>query len=228
MILLTNDIDIEKIKIKNKLKYSDNNYFIPIKYNKTDLTIQTPKLYNYGINKKFNKEYINLSFKNIKDSLELKEFYKILNKIYDKINNKYKGNNFIKECNKEKYIRLKINKNTIFFDNRKNKIDNIIKNTYGNYIIYLYGLWIKDDIISYQWYLLQAKIDIPLYLEKYSFIDNKKIPPPPPLPPKFISKPYKLNIKNKKEPLKKKNNHVAPTVEELQNILNKFKKKSII
>ena len=89
-------------------------------------------------------------------------------------------------------MKLKILNNTLFFDNKKQKINTIENLTYGKFIIHLNGLWIINNIITYEWVMLQAKIDIPLHLCEYAFIDEddiklkgkgkgKGIPPPPPL-----------------------------------------------
>lgn len=228
MILLTKDINIKEISILNKYKYSNEYIFVPIKYNKKDFVIQTPKLYNnYGVNNRFKNKSIDLSFQNIENDDNIKDFLKVLNKIYKLVQKKYNTQHFIRNYNNTKYIRLKINDKSLFFDNRKNIINEIFRNTYGNYIICLNGLWINKEKITYQWNLLQAKIDLPLYLDKYSFIDSdKKIPPPPPLPPP-PSKSTKNNIiikKNNLKPKEEKNSSFSPTVEELQNILIKFKK----
>ena len=74
----------------------------------------------------------------------------------------------------------------------------MITNTYGLFIIHLQGFWIIENDIYFQWYLLQAKIDIPISLNEYSFIDEQKKmpPPPPPLPPPNFKKKIKTNIIN--------------------------------
>ena len=242
MILLSNNFDINLLSIKKKLKYPNNFTFIPIKYNNNnDLVIQTPKLYSkYGINNKYEREFIDISFLNIENDTSIKKFIDILDEIYLKINKKYKANHFIKD---KKYIRFKLSSNVIIYDNRKKKLTNINGNTYGNYIIYLHGIWIKDNIISYEWILLQAKIYIPFYLTDYSFIedikdikdikDNKQTklrlnppPPPPPLPKsftkKYVNNKPKIQSKNQ---LKKKNNlYIPPTLDDITKILLKFKK----
>ena len=90
----------------------------------------------------------------------------------------------------------------------------------------------NKDKITFKWNLLQAKIDLPLYLDKYSFIElEKKIPlppPPPPLPPKPKPKNPIIIKKNKNKPKVEKNTGYSPTVQELQNILIRFQKKSIV
>ena len=60
----------------------------------------------------------------------------------------------------------------LIYDEHKNKLNEINKFTYGNFIIHLDGLWLNNNSIWFQWYLLQAKIKIPLHLKEYSFIDE--------------------------------------------------------
>ena len=230
MILLPNEFDSNLLSIKKKLKYNEKFTFVPIKYNNSDLVIQTPKLYSeYGINNKYKTKYIDLSFINIENDSTIQKFIEILNAIYLKINKKYKRDTFLKVYNNNKYIRLKILNNAIIYDERKNKINNINPNTYGNYIIYLYGLWIKDSIISYQWNLLQAKINIPLCLSNYAFIDEikKNIPPPPPLPPPSASKKYipkKVKKNNINKLIKENKLYLPPSLDEISKVLLQFKK----
>lgn len=230
-ILLTNDVNIKNINIRNKLKYSNNFDFVPITYNKTDFIIQTPKLYSkYGINNFFkNNNYIDLSFKNIDNDDEVFLFLKLLNNINNHIKSKYQIKDYIKNYDNEKIIRFKINKYTTFYDNRKNKITNISRNTYGNYIICLSGLWINKDSISCEWRLLQAKIYLPVHLTDYSFID-KKIPPPPPLPKFGLKKENKIIIekKNKTQTQKNKEIIVPHSLEEITKVLLNLKKKKSI
>ena len=246
MILTYKDINNCNISYLKKLKYSKSFTFIPIKYNNDDLVIQTPKLYSkYGINNKYEREFIDVSFLNKENDTSIKKFIDILDEIYLKINKKYKTNHFIKD--NEKYIRFKLSSNTIIYDERKKELTNINGNTYGNYIIYLHGIWIKDNIISYEWILLQAKIYTPFYLTDYSFIEdiknntindkynkyNKQTklrsnpPPPPPPLPKSFTKKY-INNKPKiqsKDKLKTKNNsYIPPTLDDITKILLKFKK----
>ena len=93
-------------------------------------------------------------------------------------------------------MRFKVLENTLFFDQNKNKIDLLENLTYGEFIIHLQGLWLINNKLHFDWILLQGKIDMPLYLSEYSFIDynygyskgkglgkGKSIPPPPPTLP---------------------------------------------
>jgi hypothetical protein len=191
-------INSKNINIKKKLKYSENCTLIPIKYDNIDLIIQTPKMYiPYGEKYVYNnnkKKYVDISFQNMNNDNNIKIFYDNLFLIYNKINEfyEYDVDDIIKKYNKNDLLRLKINKNILIYDQNRNNIDKIINNTYGNFIIHLQGLWLMNNTLYFHWELLQCKIDIPLYLTEYSFIDDIKpiinkgkgkgkcIPPPPP------------------------------------------------
>ena len=206
-------IDPKNINIKKKLKYSEHCTLIPIKYNNDDLIIQTPKMYipfgeKFVYNNK-NKKYVDISFLNIENDNNIKIFYNNLNIIFDKINNfyKYDVDDIIKKYNKNDLLRLKITKNILIYNQKRENIDKIINNTYGSFIIHLYGLWLMNDTLYFHWELLQCKLDIPIYLSEYSFIDDVKpifnkgkgkgkgkcVPPPP--PPLKIESKYDKMIK---------------------------------
>ena len=206
-------IDPKNINIKKKLKYSEHCTLIPIKYNNDDLIIQTPKMYipfgeKFVYNNK-NKKYVDISFLNIENDNNIKIFYNNLNIIFDKINNfyKYDVDDIIKKYNKNDLLRLKITKNILIYNQKRENIDKIINNTYGSFIIHLYGLWLMNDTLYFHWELLQCKLDIPIYLSEYSFIDDVKpifnkgkgkgkgIPPPPPPPPPNTQSKYDKMIK---------------------------------
>ena len=205
-------IDPKNINIKKKLKYSEHCTLIPIKYNNDDLIIQTPKMYipfgeKFVYNNK-NKKYVDISFLNIENDNNIKIFYNNLNIIFDKINNfyKYDVDDIIKKYNKNDLLRLKITKKILIYNQKRENIDKIINNTYGSFIIHLYGLWLMNDTLYFHWELLQCKLDIPIYLSEYSFIDDVKpifnkgkgkgkgkcVPPPPPPPLKIESKYDKM------------------------------------
>ena len=228
MILLgKEDIHIKNINLKKKLKYSNNFSFVGLTYLKKDILIQTPKLYcQYGINEKYDKNFIDLSFKNIDNDKSVKNLKNNLEMIYNLIKDKYKKFNvvnYIKNLN----IRLKVKDNMQIYDQKKNRIDKLLPNTYGNYIIYLQGFWIIDNDIYFQWYVLQAKIDLPLFLEEYSFVDeNKKIPKPPPLPPPlpiFKKNNSKIIIGKKKSIIQKDKELDVPSLDEIKSALSRLK-----
>ena len=234
-------IDSKNINLKKNLYYSDNYTFVPLSYNKKDILLQTPKLYSkYGINNnsKYDTNYIDLSLKNIINDKSIEKFKNNLEIIYNKINTKYSNNyniiNYLKNINNEIIFRLKIQDNLLIFDQNKNKLEHMITNTYGLFIIHLQGCWIIDNDIYFQWYLLQAKIDIPIFLNEYSFIDEQKKmpPPPPPLPPQNFKKKIKTNIINNNN---NNNNNVlikkvdknkdikVPSLNDIKNALNNLK-----
>ena len=182
-------VDYDKINIKQKLNYLNEFTFIPIKYDNQDFVIQTPKLFIPFNIKEFNdKKYLNLSFQNIKNDKKVQLFYENLELIYKKvkeITKKYEIKDFLRKFNENHLMRFKVLDNTIFFDHNKNRINSIENLTYGEFIIHLQGLWLINNKLNFDWILLQGKIDMPLYLSKYSFIDDnkgkgKRIPPPPP------------------------------------------------
>jgi hypothetical protein len=209
-MIYNQSIQSKDINIKKFLKYSDNYTLIPIKYKNNDLIIQTPKMYiPYGEKFVYNnndKKYVDISFQNIENDKNIELFYHNLDIIHSKINKVFDGYNvddLIKIYNKNELLRLKINKGILIYDHNQNIIDKIIPNTYGYFIIHLHGLWVNknNNNIYYHWVLLQSKLDIPLYLTEYSFIDDtpqiskgkgmgkgKSIPPPPP-PSLILPKP---------------------------------------
>jgi hypothetical protein len=192
--------EYDKINIKPKLNYLNEFTFIPIKYDNKDFVIQTPKLFIPFNIKEFNdKRYLDLSFQNIKNDKNVKLLYENLELIYKKvkeITKKYEIKDFLREFNESFLMRFKVLENTLFFDQNKNKIDLLENLTYGEFIIHLQGLWLINNKLNFDWILLQGKIDMPLYLSEYSFIDynygyskgkglgkGKSIPPPPPTLP---------------------------------------------
>ena len=228
MILLGKlDIDIKNINFKKELKYSNHFSFVGLTYLKKDILIQTPKLYcQYGINEKYDKNFIDLSFRNIENDKSVNNLKNNLEKVYNLIEDKYKKFNvvnYIKNLN----LRLKVKENMQVYDQKKNKIDKLLPNTYGNYIIYLQGFWIIENDIYFQWYVLQAKIDLPLFLEEYSFIDEtkpiSKPPPPPPPLPNFKKSETKIIISKKRSTIKKEKELDVPSLDEIKSALSRLK-----
>ena len=195
------NININNIIIKSKLKYGDGYIFNPIKIDKNNFVIETPKLYiPYKIKNINNKNYITLSFQNKEYNKDTLLFYNLIIKIYNLIKIKYK--NLIEPFKNKDHLSLKIIENHLIYNQYQKRINNIPTNTYRNFIIHLYGIWDINGEKKFQWHLLQSKINMPLYLDKYSFKNEKKgipPPPPPPLPKKIKSLNYfKKNYKNNK------------------------------
>ena len=227
-------LDSKNINYKRKLKYSEEFSFVGISYSKKDFCIQTPKLYSkYGLNKKYDKYFIDLSLQNICNDDNIKILLDDFNMIYDTIKNKYKNYNVVNSL-KNDTIRFKTKSDFKVYDSNRILLESVLPNTYGNYIIYLQGIWLIERDIYFQWYTLQAKIDMPLNLEEYAFLDSIKvdIPKPPPLP-NFIPKPPPLpNFKKvekkivvQKKAVKKlvKKEIDVPTLEEIMLALSKLK-----
>ena len=71
-------------------------------------------------------------------------------------------------------MRLKVSLNSRFYDNSKNHLYKINPFSYGIFIIGLEGLWIHNNEIWFQWYLLQARLEKPTFLNEYAFIEDEK------------------------------------------------------
>ena len=81
VILKHNDINIKDIIIKKQINISDDFTNYPIKYNNSNLVIQTPIVFlPFGINKFNNKSYIDFAFINSKNDKTMKvSLFLILN-----------------------------------------------------------------------------------------------------------------------------------------------------
>ena len=168
---------------KNILKYSEDFSFIPLRilYENRfrECLFQTPKLFlPYGKQKLNNGKYIiDLSFQNKENDEDNKNFLEILKKIYNTIKEKYKDynvNSFLKKTDFDYTMRLKVSLNSRFYDNSKNQLYKIDPFSYGIFIIGLEGLWMHNDEIWFQWYLLQARLEKPTFLNEYAFIEDEK------------------------------------------------------
>ena len=176
-----------KLTFLKKLKYSDSFSFVPIKvYNSEDekynnCIFQTPYLFSpYGIQRtNKDKEIIDLSFFNKENDSNCFNFINTLENIYKEIQEKYKKeynvNNFLKNTNYNECMRLKISPECLLFDTEKNKIKKIDSFSYGIFLIELHGIWITDNEIWIQWYLLQGKIIKPIEINDFLIIEDKEI-----------------------------------------------------
>ena len=245
MILHHKDLKIKEnlLRLKKQFNYSKDLSFIPILYDKKELLIQSPHMFipfeikNYSEN--FKKKYLDLTFQNNSDK-ETLNFIENLNIIFKKVKDVYINytiNEFIKETDIYKWMRFKIDDDTLFFNQYKEKINSFSNKSFGVFIFSLNGLWLMKGKIWFNWKILQCKIHIPTKLKEYLFIDEdiesdnlsnkpiiqKKIPPPP------INK-NKNSIKdqiskNKLIPKKNiKNNSFTPSIDEIMLALKTLNK----
>ena len=168
---------------KKSLKYSKDFIFIPLRIfyenNFRECLFQTPKLFlPYGKQKLDNGKYIvDLSFQNKNNDKDNIIFLRNLQNIFDIIKDKYKDynvNSFLKQTSFDYTMRLKVSLNSKFYDNSRNHLYKIDPFSYGIFIIGLEGLWIHNNEIWFQWYLLQARLDKPTFLNEYAFIEEDK------------------------------------------------------
>ena len=223
-------LESKNINYKIKLKYSEEFSFVGISYLKKDFCIQSPKLYSkYGLNTKYDKYFIDLSLQNICNDKNIKIFKDNYNMIYNTIKNKYKNYNVVNPL-KNDTIRFKTKSDFKVYDTNRDTLDSVLPNTYGNYIVYLQGIWLIQNDIYFQWYTLQAKIDMPLNLEEYAFLDDnipkppplkKNIPKPPPLP--NFKKSSNMIIPKKKVVIVKNKSIDVPTLDDIMIALSKLK-----
>lgn len=241
MILHYQDINQSTLSFHKTLKYSDNCSFIPVHF-KDKYAIQTPTMYiPYGIIQNNNKRFLDITFYNIDNDNDLKEFLNSLKLIYKVILTKYKEysvNDFLKNTQFNQSLRLKVDQNALFFNEAKQKINTVKSNYYGRFLISLYGLWLINNEIWIQWILIQAKMIEPVYFTNLLIDENsnqqnmnkKNIPPPPPLP-QFKKSSSKIIIKksssNKKDKYISNKHFEVPSIEELQTILSKLKKSNL-
>jgi len=169
---------------KKPLKYSGEFTFVPLRIyhenNFSECIFQTPKLFlPYGKQKLQNDKFvIDLSFQNKENDEDTGIFLRNLKEIFYTIERKYKDynvNSFLKKTNFDYTMRLKVSLNSKFYDNSKNNLYKIEPFSYGIFIIGLEGLWIHNNEIWFQWYLLQGRLERPSFIEEYAFIEDPLI-----------------------------------------------------
>ena len=215
------------LKFKNKQKYSDDFTYIPIK---TESYLQTPKvLIPYGINDE--KNTIDIIYLNIDHDKNIKKLINKFNNIYNQVNKKFANYN-VHHFLKDKLMRLKLKKYKIYNQHKK-EIYKFPNNYYGQLIIYLDGLWMVNNDIWFNWIALQIKIEEPIYLQSYSFIDEKRVvpkppPPPPPLPPVTKKSVNKIIINKNLNKIDKKTDTIPEiSLDEVKDILKNLNRINI-
>lgn len=177
------------IRFQKPLSYMDDFTFVPVKITeegcRDPCILQTPLLFSpYGIQTRDSKQSVVLSFLNRKNDKSLDKFYEHLRNIYNivrtKYSKKYTVNEFLRETMYGECLRLKVNNHLSVFDQTKERTHTIPSFSYGWFMMNLHGLWISENQLWFQWYLVQAKIIVPIHFQEYMFIDDSPDPEPPP------------------------------------------------
>jgi len=189
-IIHLEQVIIENLKLKNKLKLSNNYEIIPLQYQTQDLILQTPKMsLPFGITIFNKQEYLKLSFSNSANDPQLVIFQNLIhnlnNYLKECVSLEFKSYTFISPLDKYKnfpyMLSTKIfnnsSENLLIFDQYKTKLEleQIHKNDYCKSILYISNIWINHDTLrwGYDIYVLQLKIyTIYRKLTEYSFIED--------------------------------------------------------
>ena len=194
------EVDVTNIIIQKPIKYGKHIVKFPIKYRnkskKKNLIIQSPKMYlPFQVMNFTNYLVIDYSFCNIDFDPKQNIFLILLNEINVKIRKLIKNgyfsfyfkNNKMISSIKSKFmypniLRTKIynknHKNLEIYDQNKKRVtfEEIKSSLYCKSLLYLSDIWISLKKKSYglTWNTLQMRIDLPLYLRGYSFLEEKK------------------------------------------------------
>ena len=199
MISFLKDINPDNIVLNKKQCHSSNLSFYPLSYNlkkKSPFIVQINDLYSkFGVNT-FNNNHNNQnknSNQYIKKSIDLSISDDLLDicssftDIKNTLENKLKKSIIfpVRESKYGKFIRCKIHDLTKIYSSNEEliSIDNIKSHLFCDCIIQIKGLWhMKDDSGTKVWFdlnILQVRLDTPVFLKDYAFIDSKKPAPRP-------------------------------------------------
>ena len=194
VILKHNDINIKDLTIKKQINISNDFTNYPIKYNNSNLIIQTPIVFlPFGINKFNNKSYIDFSFINSKNDKIMKDFKTKIININNHLKNKFNSKRkFISNFKSTEYypdrLRLSFSDDILIFNEAKNLItpEHIKSKIYVKLLISPQFLWLthgnnidtygshgKHGTYGILWNILQMKIYSKPLLETYSFIEDE-------------------------------------------------------
>jgi hypothetical protein len=180
-IFKPNEVDIEKITLKNKINISNDFTNYPIKYKNNNLIIQTPIVYlPFGINKYNNKSYIDISFINIKNDSVMREFKELIVNIHNCIKKKVsKKIKFASSFKSTEYypdrLRLSFYEDILVFNEAKSLItlEYVKSKIYSKLLIIPQFLWTNNEVAGIVWNILQMKIYSKPMLDTYSFRDDE-------------------------------------------------------
>ena len=191
VILKHNDINIKDLTIKKQINISNDFTNYPIKYNNSNLIIQTPIVFlPFGINRFNNKSYIDFSFINSKNDTNMREFKTKIININNHLKNKFSSKRkFISSFKSTEYypdrLRLSFYDDILIFNEAKNLIthEHIKSKIYVKLLITPQFLWLThntygsntygSNTYGIRWNILQMKIYSKPILETYSFIEDE-------------------------------------------------------
>ena len=181
VILKHNDINIRHLTIKKQINISNEFTNYPIKYNNSNLIIQTPIVFlPFGLNKFNNKSYIDFSFINSKNDKTMKDFKTKIININNHLKNKFSSKRkFISSFKSTEHypdrLRLSFSDDILIFNEAKNLIthEHIKSKIYVKLLISPQFLWLTHDTYGILWNILQMKIYSKPLLEIYSFIEDE-------------------------------------------------------
>jgi hypothetical protein len=186
VILKHNDINISNLIIKKQINISDEFTNYPIKYNNSNLILQTPIVFlPFGINRFNNKSYIDFSFINSKNDKNMREFKTNIININNHLKNKFSSKRkFISSFKSTEYypdrLRLSFSDDILIFNEAKNLIthEHIKSKIYVKLLICPQFLWLTHDTYGsntygIRWNILQMKIYSKPMLATYSFIEDE-------------------------------------------------------
>lgn len=187
MISFLKNIDINNIFLSKLQIYTENLYFYKFK---EEFIIQINDLYSrFGLNSYFgeNKKTIDLSFtdNHNEDIKILNDIHKylhtlILKKIKDKKNKSIKIDDLVRDSVYGKSIRCKVPNFLRVYSSNKVllKHENIEPRVLLDCIIQFKGIWILNiDDVKKIWIdisIVQCRLETPIYLKDYSFLDSKE------------------------------------------------------
>ena len=181
VILKHKDINIKDISIKKQINVSNEFTNYPIKYNNSNLIIQTPIVFlPFGFNRFNNKSYIDFSFINCNNDNIMRTFktkiINISNHLKNKFSSKRKFSSSFKST--EHYpdrLRLSFSDDILIFNEAKSLITHeyIKSKLYVKLLISPHFLWITHDTYGIMWSILQMEIYSKPLLETYSFIEEE-------------------------------------------------------
>ena len=166
VILKHNDINIKDLSIKKQINVSNEFTNYPIKYNNSNLVIQTPIVFlPFGINKFNYKSYIDFSFINSKNDKTMKDFKTKIININNHLKNKFSSKRkFISNFKSTEYypdrLRLSFYEDILVFNEAKSLItlEYIKSKLYSKLLIIPQFLWTNNEVAGIVWNILQMKI----------------------------------------------------------------------